>query len=61
MGRIWTSHAICEDCWTLFNGARIPVRVRDAGVNGCCYCGMATISGIFVRGERAKAAHCECD
>lgn len=55
------NHAICGDCWVLFNGNRIPARVTDAGINGCCYCGGVTNDGIFVRGEREKAAHCVCE
>jgi hypothetical protein len=55
------NHSICDGCWKLFNGNRLPTRLQNAGISGCCYCGGVTNGGIFVRAEREKAAHCVCE
>ena len=40
---------ICEACWSRRCPGRIPVRIADASVETCAYCGLETDSGIFVR------------
>lgn len=44
----WT-HPICELCWHLREPNRVPVRIKDAQKESCCFCGTATQSGIYVR------------
>lgn len=50
----------CEACWIRDNtvetdatplgiGVRKPVRLRDAPLERCAWCGNPTISGIYVR------------
>lgn len=44
----WT-HNICEGCWVDKEGDRVPVRVKGAAPEPCCFCGEVTASGIHVR------------
>lgn len=44
----WT-HAICMDCWMTKHPDRGPVKARDKVQETCCYCGRATLDGIYVR------------
>jgi hypothetical protein len=54
MGR-W-NHAMCDDCWTVWDPSHDPVRVREAYRESekCCFCGAPTISGIYVRVDPDK-------
>ena len=49
---------VCEGCWIRKHTkvvagqrdlTRVPVRVSDAPVERCCYCGGMTFVGIYVR------------
>lgn len=53
----WTQPC-CEACWVERNlqqtddggwTMRIPVRVTEARLTECCYCGNVTFVGIFLR------------
>lgn len=44
----WT-HAICQVCWYLKRGDQTPAHLADAREDACCYCGVKTKSGIYVR------------
>lgn len=45
------NHAMCGFCWYMQRGPRFPVRVKDADVEMCCFCGTLTKSGIFNRAD----------
>jgi hypothetical protein len=46
----WKNVVICNQCWELEEGDRVPVRLRDPGPPQPCYaCDRLTDSGIFVR------------
>lgn len=50
------NHQICNDCWELLcqsrnQEGREPVRVRDDGIQQCCFCFNWNDSGIYVRGH----------
>lgn len=53
-------HSICDDCWTVQNPDRLPVRVVLRPVAYCCFCGAQHRSGIFVRAHPDAAPHCRC-
>ncbi len=55
----WT-HAMCDFCWKLRQGPRQPVRLTDAEVETCCWCGVGTQSGIYVRAKAdvVEVPHC---
>jgi len=41
---------ICDRCWTARNPLRRPFRVVvGVPTESCCFCGLATRSGIYVR------------
>lgn len=46
----WT-HACCEECWDHQQPGRTPHRMGAAHrlTETCCYCGVITRSGIYVR------------
>ena len=54
----WT-HSCCEACWFRREGTfdeqdrllelRRPVRVAEPELEVCCFCGQATIFGVYVR------------
>lgn len=44
----WT-HLICDPCWRQKEGDKIPVRLLTNEVELCCFCGLTTTSGIYVR------------
>lgn len=46
----WT-HAICASCWAALHPDREPIRVTDAPLDTCCYCGNPSTSGIYVRAD----------
>lgn len=49
----WT-HSICDDCWTNRSPHQEPTRiVVDTETETCCWCGIQTTSGIFVRADPA--------
>lgn len=63
MSHGWT-HAQCERCWILGNttelddGAieiRRPTRLTEPELEICCFCGVVTIMGIYVRAEPDQA------
>lgn len=44
------NHSICESCWRYREGInRMPVRVNTGTAHQCCFCGLPTNGGIFVR------------
>ncbi len=47
--KAYARHAICDSCWKKREPARDAVRVREAGIEACCFCGVLSASGIFVR------------
>lgn len=50
----WT-HSQCGPCWTAANTdeetgeVREPVRLNQPPMDTCCFCGMTTAWGIYVR------------
>lgn len=48
MKKTWT-HSCCDDCFDERTGGREPIRLQDAPEEICCFCGIATVSGIYVR------------
>jgi hypothetical protein len=44
----WT-HAICPRCWTREWGAKTPARLVEGETEICCFCGVDTDAGIYVR------------
>ena len=45
-------HSICEACWRLREGVnRLPDRAISGTPHSCCFCGLPTNGGIFVRQE----------
>lgn len=45
----WT-HVQCTACWMQeFGLERVPHRIPNAPINGCCYCGTRTNAGIYRR------------
>lgn len=52
------SHSICERCYAEKEPRREPVRVKDAEVETCCFCGRTHNSGIFYRHD-PKGLKCE--
>lgn len=56
----WT-HPICTICWSDRNPGRDPVRVKDAVIEVCCYCGLPTASGIYIRADPATLPHPAAD
>lgn len=47
-------HAICAACWQRRcarqrTPLRVPVRVVGAGIDACCFCGVFSTAGIYVR------------
>jgi hypothetical protein len=57
MSERWT-HNICDACWAKLMQGRTPVKLRDPGVEACCYCGGLTTSGIFIRWDPERL-HCK--
>ena len=50
----WT-HSCCEGCWTIRSGDhRTPVKIKEAEVDRCCFCGKVNIDGIYVREDPSK-------
>ena len=44
------NHSMCEACWAQHEPNRWPVRVIDLDTAYiCCFCGITTYVGIFVR------------
>lgn len=47
------NHPICDRCWFARNPRLAPVRLGNGDGDHsrvrCCFCGEATMSGIFVR------------
>ena len=65
MGRVWASHAICNLCWGMLMAARgyphrVPYRLVDPPTVPCCFCGMDTSAGIYVR-ARNESLRCRGD
>lgn len=52
----WT-HAICDDCWDKDNPERRSPRKGEGNPESCCYCGKATLSGIYVRDDPSGMTH----
>ena len=50
--RDW-NHAICDLCWEGKKPGRIPIRMRDADEEVCCYCHLPTQAGIYIREDPA--------
>ena len=49
----WT-HAICSDCWDKREPGRPAPRLGEPGpAEICCFCGLPTASGIYVRDDPA--------
>lgn len=54
MGQIWAAQPVCEPCWKERQPGRRPYRMINPNTERCCYCGLSTTSGIYVR-ERLDA------
>ena len=51
----WT-HVICVQCWNAKNPDR-PARETGVGYDeNCCYCGVATNDGIYIRDAPSNTA-----
>jgi hypothetical protein len=52
---------MCFACWYKSRQGRDPARINSGKINYCCFCGIPTRSGIWVRGDPAhtpcKGAH----
>lgn len=48
MSERW-NHPICDDCWKEREPDREPVRIKNPSEHTCCFCGVGTTSGIWVR------------
>ena len=46
----WT-HPICPACWKIHADTREPYRVIESPPEPCCFCGLSTDAGIFVRAD----------
>ena len=46
----WT-HAICQPCWEQRADTSEPFRLTVCPPEPCCFCGVSTDSGIFVRAD----------
>lgn len=53
----WT-HAMCWFCWEKLNGKRQPHVLSRPEWEDCCWCGLATRSGIYARADPATLEHC---
>lgn len=45
------NHAQCLECWVRERGWQEPVRDVRAPMATCCYCGHATMMGIYRRAD----------
>jgi len=56
----WT-HNICWGCWRKRNPGQRPVQVKllDSMALICCWCGIPTQSGIYVREDPAVMHNCK--
>ncbi len=52
------THAQCTDCWNERNPDKQTSRVLGSDTEACCYCGMATKAGIYVRDD-PKNTNCK--
>lgn len=52
----WTQPC-CDDCWRAQQPGRQPFRLREVDVEICAWCGVTTMSGIFVRADPATVAY----
>lgn len=52
----WT-HPICDDCWDDENPTRPSPRRGEGDDENCCFCGLGTTSGIYVRKDPDEAPH----
>lgn len=53
----WT-HPICELCWLATNPDREPYRLKLTELETCCWCGMETEGGIYVRHDPKLLMRC---
>jgi hypothetical protein len=54
------NHLSCIECWERNFPDQIPFRVKQAGLDSCCFCGKPTVSGIYVRANaREERLWCE--
>jgi hypothetical protein len=54
----WT-HAICDDCWDVYDPGHLSPRQDHGDDQTCCYCGTSTRSGLYVRADPAMVFHCQ--
>ena len=54
------THDICDKCWELHNPGRKPFRTKPEWIeqSPCCFCGVKTESGIFVREDTDLLPQC---
>ena len=57
---IWT-HVICEKCWKDTGHDFEPTRFIPPETEICCYCGVETNSGIYIRNNPDNVAFCNHD
>lgn len=49
----WT-HAICQECWDARHLGTDPVRANETTEEVCCFCGLASGGGIYIREDPAN-------
>ncbi len=52
------THPICDACWTRATNGRTPLRLTEPEEEQCCFCGVATVSGIYVRKDPKELPAC---
>lgn len=45
------THPVCAVCFSELHPDRSPTRLAPAEAEACCYCGIGTASGIYVRAD----------
>lgn len=53
----WGRGRVCDDCWALREGSRVPTRIVDAEEERCVFCGTMTRSGITQRVHTEDVLH----
>lgn len=57
---MFANHCICATCFGRNRPGVTPVRLRDPEQETCCFCGMATDEGIYIRAASGEVPHCAC-
>ena len=54
----WT-HSICDECWEQWHPEKNPVRIKGAELETCCFCGMKTDGGVYIRADPKDTPYCK--